>query len=56
MGYKKDKSYTPTLDRDEPKLGYVKGNIMIISDIANRMKQDTSPADLERFAQLLFEK
>ena len=50
MGYKKDKSYAPSLDRVEPKLGYVKGNIMIISDIANRMKQDTSLADLERFA------
>ena len=50
MGYKKDKSYAPSLDRVVPKLGYVKGNIMIISDIANRMKQDTSPANLEKFA------
>jgi len=54
MSYKKnDKSYAPSLDRVETKLGYVKGNIMIISDIANRMKPDTSLADLKKLLLII---
>lgn len=44
MGYKnkKTKSFAPSLDRIDPKEGYVKGNILVICDIANRLKSDAS--------------
>lgn len=33
---------SPTLDKVVPELGYVKGNIIIISNRANRLKSDAS--------------
>jgi hypothetical protein len=41
-----DKS--PSLDRIDPKKGYVKGNIQIISFKANRMKSDCYVEDVEK--------
>lgn len=32
--------YTPSLDRIIPELGYVKGNVVVISNKANRMKSN----------------
>lgn len=43
-GIKTDNS--PSVDRINPKLGYVKGNVWIISDKANRMKNDGSPEEI----------
>jgi hypothetical protein len=40
----------PTLDRLTPSLGYVRGNIEVISARANRMKSDSTVAELERIA------
>jgi hypothetical protein len=40
--------HRPTLDRIKPELGYVKGNICVISDRANRKKQDSSVEELEQ--------
>lgn len=37
----------PTLDRVNPSLGYVKGNVCVISMRANRLKQDASLSELE---------
>lgn len=34
---------SPTLDRIDPSLGYTKGNVVVISSRANRMKQDCTP-------------
>lgn len=39
---------SPSVDRIDPKKGYVKGNVMIISNLANRIKQDASIEDIEK--------
>jgi hypothetical protein len=40
---------SPSLDRIEPKLGYVKGNVMVISMKANAMKYSANLSELETF-------
>ena len=53
MGYKdkKTKSYSPSLDRIEPKKGYIKSNILIVCDIVNRLKSDASIEDLKKISK-----
>lgn len=46
----------PNVDRIVPELGYVVGNIQIISGKANRMKNDGSLADLERLVEFMQQK
>jgi hypothetical protein len=41
---------SPTLDRIRPALGYVKGNIIVISGRANRLKSDASIKELRDIA------
>ena len=41
---------SPSLDRIVPELGYTKDNVRIISDLANRMKQEATKEELEAFA------
>lgn len=41
---------SPSLDRIEPLLGYVSGNVQVISRKANTMKSNASRAELEAFA------
>ena len=44
---------SPTMDRINPKRGYVKGNVMVISYKANSMKQDVDFATVERLYKAL---
>lgn len=39
---------SPSVDRIKPELGYVKGNVRVISDRANRLRSDASLDELER--------
>jgi hypothetical protein len=41
---------SPSLDKKIPKLGYVEGNVQVISAKANVMKNNASPDELRRFA------
>lgn len=41
---------SPSLDRVDPELGYVRGNVRVVSDRANRLKGKRSLATLERLA------
>ena len=43
---KNNKDYTYSIDRIDPRKGYVKGNVMIICNKANRIKSDASATEL----------
>lgn len=40
--------YSPTLDRTDPTKGYVKGNVLVISNLANRIKSTATLPQLMR--------
>ena len=42
---------SPSLDRKDPRKGYVRGNVQVISNKANMMKQDATDAELKQFAK-----
>lgn len=43
--------WSPSLDRTIPALGYVPGNVVVLSHKANVMKNDASPEELLAFAK-----
>lgn len=45
---------SPSLDRIVPELGYVKGNVQVISNAANLLKGDSTPEEMLLFAQWVF--
>ena len=45
------KDDSPSLDRIIPELGYVKGNIQVMSQKANTMKSNATPEELRTFAR-----
>lgn len=47
---KKPTRFSPSVDKIVPELGYVPGNIQIISYRANTMKSDANPSQLFKFA------
>lgn len=42
---------TPSLDCIDPKLGYVKGNIQVVSWRFNKFKSDLTPSELKKIAK-----
>lgn len=48
---KGSRNKSPSLDRIRPELGYVKGNLVVVSMKANRMKNDGNLEDLKRILQ-----
>lgn len=50
----KRSQYSPSLDRIIPELGYVKGNIMVMCDKANAMKNCATDDELIKFANWVF--
>lgn len=50
-GTKKHTPNSPTLDRLIPELGYIKGNVRVISYKANTMKSDATIEEIELFAK-----
>jgi len=47
--------HTASLDRIEPEKGYVKGNVQIVSQMANMMKSSASENELRKFATWIIE-
>jgi hypothetical protein len=43
--------YSPSIDRVEPTKGYVKGNIAVISNLANSMKANATRQELLKFSK-----
>lgn len=54
--FQKNTMYAMSLDRIDPRLGYVKGNIEVISRKANVMKNDASVEELLEFAYTILER
>ena len=45
----------PSLDRIKPSLGYVPGNVIVISSRANRIKNDATPLELYAIAEFFLD-
>lgn len=52
----KSNDFTPSLDRIIPELGYVKGNVVFISILANRIKNNATEKELYAVADWLYKK
>lgn len=47
---------SPSIDKVVPELGYVKGNVMVVSVMANAMKSNASPEVLRKFCEFHLER
>jgi hypothetical protein len=48
---KRRRNSSPTLDRLNPRLGYVPGNVAVISFIANTIKSNATPRQIQKVAE-----
>lgn len=48
---KDDRRYGYSLDRIDPKIGYIKDNVWVVSQLANAMKWDSTPEERLAFAK-----
>ena len=48
--------WSPSIDKIDPKRGYVRGNVQVISMLANAMKRNATPAQLRQFARWVLNK
>jgi len=53
-GYHHD-PYAMTVDRKDPKLGYVEGNIVLCCSMANRMKQNLNEKELVEWCNIILD-
>lgn len=51
IGTGKASDSSPSLDRIEPQKGYVRGNVQVISNLANTMKNKATPQQLRMFCK-----
>ena len=56
LGRGRTEPNSPSLDRIIPELGYVKGNMVFISHVANKVKQDATEKELYAVADWLHDK
>jgi hypothetical protein len=56
VSFNSDARHSPSLDRIDPKKGYTKDNIQVVSRIFNSMKWDSSREELIHFCKSVLEK
>jgi hypothetical protein len=54
LGKRKWSRYALSVDKIQPALGYVSGNIQILSRLANNMKSEATPEELLKFADWIY--
>lgn len=51
----RDRDHFPSIDRVKPELGYVKGNVNVISQRANRIKSDATKVEIFKIYRYMVE-